>query len=537
MKDTEGGGAMYVPLTPLEFRRRAERLFGGKTGVVDGARRFTYAEFGDRSRRLAGALRALGVRPGEVVSFLTYNTHHLLEAYYGVLQAGAVLNPINIRLHPDDIRYVLNHAESRVLFFHQDFAPAVAAVRPGLGTPPRLVILEPDGAPAGGEAEYEALLAGAAPLRDDPEVDENAVAELFYTSGTTGRPKGVALTHRALYLHALNAIIANRETDESVMLHIVPMFHVNGWGAPHTITAVGGTHVMLRKVDPLEILRLVQAERVTDIRGVPAIFNALVHHPGFGRYDLSSLRLAMSGGAPPPPALVTAMLEKLRCEVYVGYGLTETSPILTEARPKAHLRNESADRQLERRTRTGYAILGVDIRVVDGQGRDVPADGEAVGEIVARSNVVMDGYYKDPQATAEAIRGGWFHTGDMATIDSEGYVNIVDRMKDIIISGGENISSVQIENVLYAHPAVFEAAVIPVPDERWGEVPKAIVVLKPGQTATDADVLAFCRERLAGFMVPKSVEFLEALPKGGTGKILKGQLRDTYWAGQPRRVH
>ena len=528
---------MHVPLTPLEFRRRAERLFGGKTGVVDGARRFTYAEFGERSRRLAAALRGLGVRPGEAVSFLTYNTHHLLEAYYGVLQAGAVLNPINIRLHPNDVRYVLNHAESRALFFHQDFAAVVDGIRPALETVKTFVVLEPDGPAPGGAADYEAFLRDAAPLREDPEVDETAVAELFYTSGTTGRPKGVALTHRALYLHALNAIIANHETDESVMLHIVPMFHVNGWGAPHTITAVGGTHVMLRKVDPGEILRLIQAERVTDIRGVPAIFNAVVHHPDFGRYDLSSLRLAISGGAPPPPALVAAMLEKFGCDVYVGYGLTETSPILTEARPKAHLRHEPPDRQLERRTRTGYAILGVDVRVVDEHGRDVPADGDAVGEIVARSNVVMDGYFKDPQATAEAIRDGWFHTGDMATIDSEGYVNIVDRKKDIIISGGENISSVQVENVLYAHPAVFEAAVIPVPDDRWGEVPKALVVLKPGEAATEADVLAFCRERLAGFMVPKSVEFLDALPKGGTGKILKGQLRDKYWAGQPRRVH
>jgi len=528
---------MRVPLTPLEFRRRAETLFGGKVGVVDGEKRFTYAEFGERSRRLAAAIRALGVRPGGAVSFLTYNTHHLLEGYYGVLQAGAVLNPINIRLHPTDIAYVLNHAESRVLFFHRDFAPMVEAMRGGLETVKHFVVLEPEGPPPSAAAEYEALLAAAAPLRTDPEVDENSVAELFYTSGTTGRPKGVALTHRSLNLHALYSIISKRLGDATVHLHVVPMFHVNGWGAPHTITAVGGTHVLLRRIDPVEILRLVQAERVTDLYAVPAIFNAIVNHPEFGKYDLRSLRLLMSGGAPPAPALVAAMLDKFGCEAFVGYGLTETSPVLTLARPKAHLQHEPPERQLERRTRTGYPILGVEVRVVDENGRDVSADGVAVGEIVARSNVVMDGYFKDPQGTAAAIRDGWFHIGDMANIDAEGYVNIVDRKKDIIISGGENISSVQIENTLYAHPAVFECAVIPVPDDRWGEVPKALVVLKPGAAVTEAEILEFCRERLAGFMVPKSVEFLDALPKGGTGKILKGELRDKYWAGQSRRVH
>ena len=527
---------MQVPLTPLEFRRRAETLFGGKVGVVDGEKRFTYSEFGERSRRLAAAIRDAGVRPGEVVSFLTYNTHHLLEAYYGVLQAGAVLNPINIRLHSRDITYVLNHADSRALFFHKDFAPMVEGMRADLESVRRFVAIEPDGRPPLGD-EYEAVLERAAPLPADPVVDENGVAELFYTSGTTGRPKGVALTHRSLYLHALYALIGTRETDASVMLHIVPMFHVNGWGAPHTITALGGRHVMLRKIDPVEIFRLVQAERVTELRGVPTIFNALVNHPDVGRYDLSSLRLAMSGGAPPAPALVKAILEKLGCEMFVGYGLTETSPVLTLARPKAHLSQEPPERQLERRSRTGYAILGVDVRVVDESARDVPADGRTVGEIVTRSNVVMDRYFKDPEATAAAIRDGWFHTGDMAEIDAEGYVNIVDRKKDIIISGGENISSVQIENALYAHPAVFECAVIPVPDEKWGEVPKALVVLKPGAAAGEADILAFCRDRLAGFMVPKSVDFLEALPKGGTGKILKTQLREQYWAGQDRRVH
>lgn len=528
---------MYVPVSPLEFRTRAERLFGGKIGVIDGEKRFTYAEFGERSRRLASALRRLGIGPGEVVSFITYNTHHLLEAYYGVLQAGAVLNPINIRLNPQEIGYILNHAESRILCFHKDFVPMIHAMRDGLQTVKQLVALEPDlGLPFSAH-EYESLLRQASPLADDPQVDENDPAELFYTSGTTGKPKGVVLTHRSLYLHALYATIALRQADDTVLLHVVPMFHVNGWGSPHTITATGGTHVMLRRIDPLEIFRLIQAEHVTIILGVPTIYNALVNHPDIGKYDLSSLRLAITGGSPASSVLIKVMEEKLGCEAFVGYGLTETSPVLTLARPKTHLAGESADQQRDRRSKTGYAVLGVDVRVVDDQGRDVPADGATVGEIVARSNVVMQGYFKDPQATADAIRDSWFHTGDMATVDPEGYILIVDRKKDIIISGGENISSVEVENTLFAHPAVFEVAVVGVPDEQWGEAPKALVVLKPGARALAEELIQFCRERLAHFKAPKSVEFFEALPKGGTGKILKSELREKYWAGHAARVH
>ncbi len=527
---------MLVPITPLEFRRRAESLFGGKVGVIDGERRFTYAEFGNRSRRLAAALQALGANANHVVSFLTYNTHHLLEAYYGCLQAGAVLNPVNIRLRPRQIASILNHAECRALFFHEDFTPLVQAMRGELRTVTAYVVLEGDGRPTPPFRDYEALLGEAAPIRSDPVVNEDSVAELFYTSGTTGSPKGVMLTHRTLYLHALYSMISARTTDATIYLHVVPMFHVNGWGAPHTVTAAGGTHVLLRKIDPSEILRLIQKERVTDLRAVPAIFNALINYPDIGRYDLSSLREVVVGGSPVSVALIRTMREKLGCEVFAGYGLTETCPVLTTARPRVHLRHEPPERQLERRSYAGYAIPGVQIRVVDEHGHDVPADGKAVGEIVARSNVVMDGYFRDPEGTADAIRDGWLYTGDLATIDAEGDVNIVDRRKDIIISGGENISSVQVEDTLYGHPAVYECAVIAVPDETWGEVPKALVVLKPGCAATERELVEFCRERLAHFQAPKSVEFADALPKGGTGKILKAELREKYWGAERRRV-
>jgi fatty-acyl-CoA synthase len=528
---------MFVPLSPLEFRRRAEGLFGSKVGVIDGEKQFTYAEFGDRSRRLAGALARLGTKPGDVVSFLTYNTHHLLEAYFGVLQVGAVLNPVNIRLSPREIASILNHAECRILFVHADFAPMIQEMRGDLVTVRELVVLEPTGVTPHASHEYETRLTEGPRLAADPGIDENSPAELFYTSGTTGTPKGVVLTHRTLYLHALYAMIAQRTTDADVVLHVVPLFHVNGWGTPHFLTAVGGVHVLLRKIDPVEIFRLVERERVTKLSAVPAIYNALVHHPDIGRYDLSSLRLATSGGAPASPALVTAIEGALGCEAMVGYGLTETAPVVALARPKEHLRHETGEQQLERRSKTGYAILGVEVRVVDDHRHHVPADGATAGEIVVRSNVVMEGYLHDPQTTAEAIRGGWFHTGDIATIDAEGYLDIVDRKKDIIISGGENISSVEVENILGAHPAVYESAVVAVPDEQWGEVPKALVVLTPGATATEEALIRFCRERLAHFKAPKSVEFFDALPKGGTGKILKAELREKYWVGYARRVH
>ena len=528
---------MLVPLSVLEFRDRAATYFGDKIGVVDGDTALTYRAWAGRTHRLANALVDLGVEPGDRVSFITYNTHQLLEGFYGVLEASAVLNPINIRLTPHEIAYTLENAGSRVVVFHRDFMPLVEAIRPQLTTRPRFVVME--GEP--GEVatvDYESLLAGGSPEPRHPQIDENATAELFYTSGSTGLPKGVALTHRALHLHALNAQVALRFDEADVVLHVVPMFHVNGWGVPHFVTLIGGRHVMLRRFDPVALMQHVERHRVTRLLGVPAIFNAVLHHHERQSFDLSSLRQLIIGGSPSSPALIGGLEDAFGVQAIVGYGMTETSPILTLAQPRAALtEKEPADRRRERQAMTGWPIPGVSMRVVAADGSDVRPDGEQIGEIIVRGNTVMQGYYRDPDATAAVIHDGWLHTGDMATLDDAGYVVIKDRSKDLIIRGGENISSVDVENALAGHPAVLECAVVAAPDERFGEAPVAIVVLKPGAAATANDLRTWCKEHLARFKVPREFHFRESLPKGGTGKILKAELREPFWQGLEERVH
>jgi fatty-acyl-CoA synthase len=528
---------VFVPLSVLEFRDRAATYFGDKIGVVDGEQEFTYRAWAERTHQLANALHDLGVEPGERVSFITYNTHHLLEAYYGVLEAGAVLNPVNIRLAPNEIAYILEHAGSRVVFFHADFTPLVEQIAAHLTMRPRFVVME--GEPGGiASDEYEALIAGGSRDPRHPQVDENAIAELFYTSGTTGLPKGVALSQRNLYLHAMDTQVALGFREDDVVLHVVPLFHVNGWGVPHFVTMIGGRHVMLRRFEPTALMEAVQRHRVTRLLAVPAIFNALIHHQARSSYDLSSLRQVIIGGSTASPSLTRALEEGLGVEAIVGYGLSETTPIVTIALPRDILGEiEPPERRLERQAMTGWPIPGVSLRVVDTAGHDVRPDGEQIGEIVVRGNTVMIGYYRDADATATTIRDGWLHTGDMATLDEEGYVLIKDRSKDVIIRGGENISSVEIENVLLAHPAVLECAVVSAPDEKFGEAPVALVVLKPGAVATARDLRAHCRGQLARFKIPRDFEFREALPKGGTGKILKAELREPFWKGLDARVH
>jgi fatty-acyl-CoA synthase len=494
-----------LPLTPLDFLARARRLFSSRVGIVDGRERWTYAEFAARCDRQAHTLRDLGVQPGDRVAWLCGNTHELLEAYYGVLLAGAVLLPLNIRLAAAELRFCVDDAGATLLFRHPD--------QLDLGDATRTITLG---------AEYEALLAAQPGTQfEPPPVDESAPAELFYTSGTTGDPKGVVLTHRNLYLHAVHSALTNGLSGDDVILHTISLFHVNGWGTPHYVTGLGGVHVLLPRFDADEVLHLAERERVTRLFLVPTMVTALLASPRFDGTDLASLKQISVGGAPTPPSLLAEAEDRFGCEVICGYGMTESSPTLTRSLDKP---GEPKSRQ--RRVTTGLPILGVDARVLDDNDDEVPWDGETPGEICARSNHVMHGYWHRPEETADALRGGWLRTGDIAVVDPDGYLTIVDRKKDLIISGGENVSSVQVENVIASHPAVLEVAVVGTPDARWGEVPQAWVTLRRDAQVTERDIIDWVRERLAHFKAPKQVVFVDELPKGGTGKILKSELRN-----------
>jgi fatty-acyl-CoA synthase len=524
---------MNIPLTPIRFLRYAEQQHPKRTAVVCGKERFTYAQFAERVGRLAGALRKAGVQPGDRVAFLSTNCHRLLEAYYGVIEAGAVLLPLNIRLAPQELAYILNDAGARQLFLQSQFLNFVDSFRSKLTSVKGFYSL--DAAPEASWLSaqgYEALLAEAAPYRADiMQVDENSLAELFYTSGTSADPKGVMLTHRNIYLHALNACLALETDHEAVELHTIPLFHANGWGVAHFLTLLGGKHVMMQKFDPAEVFRLIEAEGVNYCSLVPAMATALVNCPGRPKYNLGSLKRISIGGAASSPTLVREVEEKLGCTCFSGYGLTETAPVLSISpmKPGIHWPEEQ---RFVGQAMTGYAIPGVELRVVDQNDQDVPRDGQSIGEIVTRTDGVMEGYWNQPEASAEVLRGGWFHTGDMATWNEEGYILIVDRKKDIIVSGGENVSSLEVEKVLLSHPAVLEVAVLPVPDSTWGEVPKALVVLKPNTRAEETELIEHCRSRVAHYKCPRSVEFLASLPRTGTGKVLKRELRKKYWEGR-----
>ncbi|MGA8034641.1 MAG: long-chain-fatty-acid--CoA ligase [Candidatus Acidiferrales bacterium] len=524
---------MIIPLTPIRFLRYAEAQYPRKTAVVCGPERFTYAQFADRVAHLAGALRKAGIGDGDRVAFLSTNCHRLLEAYYGVIEAGAILLPLNIRLAPSELAYILRDSGAKILFVESAFLKMVESFRTQIPDLKSIHVLDAEPTePWLARGNYESMLEAAEPIRADiMTVDENGIAELFYTSGTSADPKGVMLTHRNVYLHALNSAISVHTEKDPVELHTIPLFHANGWGVAHSLTFRGGKHVMIHRFTTDEVFRLIQDEGAQTLAAVPIMATALVNCPNRPNYNLSSLKRIIIGGAASSPTLIREVEEKLGCLCWSGYGLTETSPTLSISPMKPGLNWKGAEK-FNRQAMTGHAVLGVELRVVDPNGKDVPADGVAIGEIVARGDGVMEGYWNQPEASAEALRGGWFHTGDMATVNEDGYLLIVDRKKDIIVSGGENISSLELEKAMLAHRAVLECAVLPVPDAKWGEVPKALVVLKPNAQATEAELLDHCRSQIAHYKCPRTVEFVESLPKTGTGKVLKKDLRKKYWDGQ-----
>ena len=527
---------MNVPLTPIRCLYRAVDLYGKKTGVVSGPSSFTYAQFGERCERLAAGLLSEGIRPGDRVAYLSFNSHQLLEGYYGPPLIRAIAMTLNVRLQPAELTTILCHASASMLVFESEFAPLVQELRKTCPSIRRFVTIDQPVPQA--DLYLEDLLARDRISRPDIfSFDENEIAELFYTSGSTGMPKGVMLSHRTLYVHALGILSTFSCKDTDVELHTIPLFHANGWGRPQSITMKGGKHVMVRRFEPAFVLRIIQEEKATAMTLVPTMANALLNCPELGKFDTSSMRVITTGGAASSPELIARLEQAFHCEVCSGYGLTETAPVATTAQTKSNVICADDTERLSRLAAAGWPLVGCEVHVADAQMNDVPHDMETVGEVVVRGDNVMDGYYREADATTAAITNNWLRTGDMAVWDEENYIYIVDRKKDIIISGGENISSIEVEKAIFAHPAVLECAVVSAPDPQWGEIPVAIVVLKPGQQLNEEQLLVSLRPRIAKYKMPRVVKFVEGpLPKTGTGKMLKGQLREAFWSGKATRV-
>jgi fatty-acyl-CoA synthase len=527
-------------LTPLTFLERAARAFGDRPALLSGDRSFTYRELRERVCRLATALGAADVRVGDRVALLAPNGPAALEAHYGVPLAGAILVAINTRLAPSEVAYILQHSGAVALLVDAELSLLVAAVLaecPALRT--IVVVRDTDHAPAVDGVDYEAFLAGGEPDASPPPLPEgeDTPISINYTSGTTGKPKGVVYTHRGAYLNALSVAFELRLNLESVYLWTLPMFHCNGWCYTWGVTAAGATHVALRRVDPSVVWDLIERAEVTHLCGAPTVLIGLANDPS-ARVQAPRrgvpVRIA-TGGAPPAPTTI-AQMSALGVEVVHLYGLTETYGPSLACAWWPEWRGLPIEQQARIKARQGVPPVAVDeVRVMDLDMHDVPADGQTMGEVVVRGNTVMAGYYLDPEGTAAAFRGGWFHTGDLGVLHPDGYVELRDRAKDVIISGGENISTIEVEQVILRHPAVLEVAVVAIPDDRWGEVPKAFVALKPGQATTEDEIVAFCRSQIARFKAPKQVEFGE-LPKTSTGKVQKYLLREREWAGRERRI-
>src|SRR3954451_401944 len=513
---------MIVPLSAADFLDRALAVYRDRIGVYDEPDQpapslgdLTYAELGARAKAMAAKHDALGIGVGDRVAFVSHNSARLLSAFFGVCGYGRVLVPVNFRLSAEEVAYIVEHSGARVLYIDPELVDALAEVKCEF----KFVLGQDD----------DLYSFGAEPR--PWEHDENATATINYTSGTTARPKGVQITHRNIWTNAVTFALHAGVTDRDVYLHTLPMFHANGWGMPFAMTGLGVKNVVLRKVDGAEILRRVDQHGVTVMCAAPAVAAAVLEAAQTWEGEIPGrdrVRIIMAG-APPPTKTVVRVEEELGWEFIQIYGLTETSPLLTVNRTRAEWDDLSAEERAVNLTRAGMPAIGVTLKIDDSE--------EGAGEVLARSNVVLEGYWEQPEETEAALRDGWFHTGDGGSIGEDGYLTISDRKKDVIITGGENVSSIEVEDVLFSHPAVAEVAVIGVPDEKWGETIKALVVLADGQEATEAELIAWCKDKAAGFKAPTSIEFRDELARTATGKLQKFKLRSPYWEGRERQVN
>lgn len=510
-----------------ELLPKAVRLHPRREAVVCGRLRMDYAAFAARVWRLCGALRRMGLAKGDRLAVLHENCHVFLESYFAAAHLGLILVPLNFRLSPGELGFILQDSGARALIAQGRFHAHIQdlpALAPGIE---QLIWTQRSFERSkANEADYEDLLAAEPPDPPPPlALEDRDIAHLYYTSGTTGRPKGVMLTHGNVKSHALGTIAELHITDRDHWFHVAPLFHLADAWATFAITWAGGKHVILPVFDALRVLDTIERERITLTNLIPTMLNLMVNEPRVGAFDYSSLRYMLSGGAPIAPETVRRIMETLHCDYVQTYGMTETSPYLTLSLLKGRLRSLPPEERLRFKAKTGREFINVRLRVVDDAGLDVAADETRVGEIIVQGDTVTPGYWNLPDETTEAIRDGWLYTGDLAVIDEEGYVTIVDRKKDMIITGGENVYSTEVENVLYRHEDILEAAVVGVPDPKWGEAVKAFVVPKPGRSVRPEEIIAFCRKHLAGYKCPKGVELLESLPRTGSGKIYKKGLR------------
>ena len=514
---------MQIPLTPIEFARRARKLYGDREAVVDGELRLSYEQFFDRCDRWSSALQQLDIVKGDRVAYIAPNTHAQLESFYAVPQIGAVLVPINYRLTADDFVYLINHSGAEVVCAHSEYLAAVDSVRSQLTGVKHFVALEGS---AEGWLDYETLIAESPNDFRPAEIDENDLLTINYTSGTTSRPKGVMITHRNAYMNSVGTLVHEHMSCADRYLWTLPMFHANGWTFVWTVTAAGAAHVCVRRVDPARVFAMLTSERITMLCAAPTVLIGLANADEDLRSATPRGLRVLTAGAPPAASTIERLEDELGWVVTQVYGLTETTPFITVCEARAeHASLDISDRATIKARQGVELITSGETKVVDENGAEVPRDSETSGEIVVRGNVVMAGYYNDPEATAQAMRGGWFHTGDTAVVHPDGYIEIRDRLKDVIISGGENISSVEVEGVLLRHEAVQEVAIVGLPNERWGEAPHAFVVLRHGAQATESQLIEFARDHLAHFKAPHAVTFVNELPKTATGKIQKYVLR------------